>query len=107
MTITGALVTHTHQDHAGRCARVGRRSRAAPAGGELMAAATLAAELDAATTALEAAGLASAKVDAEWLLAGLLGVGRAAVRLELAEPVPAPIAERYAVAVRRRARREP
>lgn len=72
-----------------------------------MAAATLAAELDAATTALEAAGLASARVDAEWLLAGLLGVGRAAVRLELAEPVPAPIAERYAVAVRRRAGREP
>jgi release factor glutamine methyltransferase len=72
-----------------------------------MAAATLAAELAAATTALEAAGLASARVDAEWLLAGLLGVGRAAVRLELAEPVPAPIAERYAVAVRRRAGREP
>jgi len=72
-----------------------------------MVAATLAAELDAATTALEAAGLASARVDAEWLLAGLLGVGRAAVRLELAEPVPAPIAERYAVAVRRRAGREP
>jgi release factor glutamine methyltransferase len=72
-----------------------------------MAAATLAAELDAATTALEAAGLASARVDAEWLLAGLLGVGRAAVRLELAEPVPAPIAARYAVAVRRRAGREP
>ena len=72
-----------------------------------MAGATLAAALDAATTALEAAGLASARVDAEWLLAGLLGVGRAAVRLELTEPVPAPIAERYAVAVRRRARREP
>jgi len=72
-----------------------------------MAAATLAAELDAATTALEAAGLASARVDAEWLLAGLLGVGRAAVRLELAEPVSAPLAERYAVAVRRRAGREP
>src|SRR5262245_29147579 len=72
-----------------------------------MAAATLAGELDAATTILEAAGLASARVDAEWLLAGLLGVGRAAVRLGLTQPVPAPIAERYAVAVRRRARREP
>jgi release factor glutamine methyltransferase len=72
-----------------------------------MAAATLAGELDAATTTLEAAGLASARVDAEWLLAGLLGVGRAAVRLGLTQPVPAPIAERYAVAVRRRARREP
>ena len=72
-----------------------------------MAVATLAGELDAATTTLEAAGLASARVDAEWLLAGLLGVGRAAVRLGLTQPVPAPIAERYAVAVRRRARREP
>ena len=72
-----------------------------------MAAATFAAELDAATTALEAAGLSSATVDAEWLLAGLLGVGRVAVRLDLAETVPAPIAERYAHAVSRRARREP
>ena len=72
-----------------------------------MAAATFAAELDAATTALEAAGLSSARVDAEWLLAGLLGVGRVAVRLDLAETVPAPIAERYAHAVSRRARREP
>jgi release factor glutamine methyltransferase len=72
-----------------------------------MAAATLAAQLDAATTALEAAGLLSARVDAEWLLAGLLGVGRAAVRLELTRTVSAPIAERYAHAVRRRAQREP
>ena len=72
-----------------------------------MATATFAAELDAATTALEAAGLSSARVDAEWLLAGLLGVGRVAVRLDLAETVPAPIAERYAHAVSRRARREP
>ena len=72
-----------------------------------MAAATFAAELDAATTALEAAGLSSARVDAEWLLAGLLGVGRVAVRLDLAETVPAQIAERYAHAVSRRARREP
>ena len=72
-----------------------------------MTAATFAAELDAATTVLEAAGLSSARVDAEWLLAGLLGVGRVAVRMDLAETVPAPIAERYAHAVSRRARREP
>ena len=72
-----------------------------------MTAATFAAELDAATTVLEAAGLSSARVDAEWLLAGLLGVGRVAVRMDLAETVPAPIAERYAYAVSRRARREP
>jgi len=72
-----------------------------------MAAATLADQLDAATTALEAAGLPTARVDAEWLLAGLLGVGRVAVRLGLGHAAPAPLAERYARAVSRRARREP
>jgi release factor glutamine methyltransferase len=72
-----------------------------------MAAATYADQLDAATMALEAAGLPSARVDAEWLLAGLLGIGRVAVRLELGEAAPAPLAERYARAVSRRARREP
>jgi release factor glutamine methyltransferase len=72
-----------------------------------MAATTLADQLDAATTALEAAGLATARVDAEWLLAGLLGVGRVAVRLGLGQAAPAPLAERYAHAVGRRARREP
>lgn len=72
-----------------------------------MAAATYADQLAAATTALEAAGLPSAKVDAEWLLAGLLGIGRVAVRLELGEAAAAPLAERYARAVSRRARREP
>ncbi|MGH7344028.1 MAG: peptide chain release factor N(5)-glutamine methyltransferase, partial [Candidatus Rokuibacteriota bacterium] len=64
-----------------------------------MTTATLADQLAAATTALEAAGLPSARVDAEWLLAGLLGVGRVAVRLELGEAVTAPLAERYAHAV--------
>lgn len=72
-----------------------------------MAAVTRADQLDAATTALEAAGLPTARVDAEWLLAGLLGVGRVAVRLELGDTVSTPLAERYANAVRRRARREP
>jgi len=73
----------------------------------LTARATLADQLDAATTALEAAGLPTARVDAEWLLAGLLGVGRVAVRLGLGQAAPAPLAERYARAVSRRARREP
>ena len=68
-----------------------------------MAAATLAGQLDAARTALEAAGLPTARVDAEWLLAGLLGVGRVAVRLDLGRPAPAPLVERYAHAVSRRA----
>jgi len=72
-----------------------------------MAAATLADQLAAARTALEAAGLPTARVDAEWLLAGLLGVGRVAVRLDLGRPAPAPLVERYAHAVSRRARREP
>ena len=72
-----------------------------------MAAVTRADQLDAATMALEAAGLPTARVDAEWLLAGLLGVGRVAVRLELGVAVSAPLAERYAHAVRRRACREP
>jgi release factor glutamine methyltransferase len=64
-------------------------------------------QLAAATTALEAAGVASPRVDAEWLLAGLLGVGRVAVRLDQAGAVPELLAERYGDAVRRRARREP
>jgi release factor glutamine methyltransferase len=64
-------------------------------------------QLDTATATLRAAGVESARVDAEWLLAGLLGVGRAEVRLGLGRAVAAPVAERYADAVRRRARREP
>jgi release factor glutamine methyltransferase len=64
-------------------------------------------QLAAATTALEAAGVASPRVDAEWLLAGLLGVGRVTVRLDPAGVVPELLAERYGDAVRRRARREP
>jgi len=64
-------------------------------------------QLGAATTALEAAGVASPRVDAEWLLAGLLGVGRVTVRLDPAGAVPELLAERYGDAVRRRARREP
>ena len=73
----------------------------------MSAAATLRDELDAATTALEAAGVPGARVDAEWLMAGLLDLGRARLRMDLARAVPAALAERYAAAVRRRARREP
>ena len=64
-------------------------------------------QLAAATTALAAAGVASPRADAEWLLAGLLGVGRVTVRLDPAGAVPELLAERYGDAVRRRARREP
>src|SRR5215813_3182624 len=71
------------------------------------AAATLRDELDAATAALEAAGVPQARVDAEWLLAGLMGLGRARLRMDLGREVPAALAQRLADAVTRRARREP
>ena len=71
------------------------------------AAATLRDELDAATSALEAAGVPEARVDAEWLLAGLMGLGRARLRMDLGRDVSAALAERFADAVSRRARREP
>jgi len=71
------------------------------------ATATLRHELDAATAALQAAGVPEARVDAEWLLAGLLGLGRARLQMDLARAVSAAVAERYADAVRRRSRREP
>jgi len=71
------------------------------------AAATLRDELDAATAALEAAGVPEARVDAEWLLAGLMGLGRARLRMDLGREVPAALAKRLGDAVRRRARREP
>ena len=73
----------------------------------MRAAATLRDELDAATTALEAAGVPGARVDAEWLLAGLMGLGRARLRMDLGREVSAALAERFADAVSRRARREP
>lgn len=63
--------------------------------------------IDAATARLAAAGIEAARADAEWLLAGLLGVGRAGLALTLARPLDSRIAERYAAAVDRRARREP
>jgi release factor glutamine methyltransferase len=65
------------------------------------------AELAAAVDVLSAAGIPTARVDAEWLLAAVLGVGRVEARLELDRTLPAAIAARYEAAVRRRARREP
>src|SRR5256886_58832 len=81
---------------------------AAHAGGELMRAApgapTRRAELAAAVDRLSAAGIPSARVDAEWLLAAVLGVGRVEARLDLdrALPVPGP-----AAAVARESARQP
>ena len=59
----------------------------------------------AATEALATAGVDSARADAEWLLAGLLQVGRAALYLDA--DISAVVAARYARMVDRRARREP
>ncbi|MBI2492457.1 MAG: peptide chain release factor N(5)-glutamine methyltransferase [Candidatus Rokubacteria bacterium] len=68
---------------------------------------TLRVRLSAAEAELRAAGIPTARVDAEWLLAGLLGVGRAALRLDLDRVLPGAVTRRYAAAVRRRAGREP
>jgi release factor glutamine methyltransferase len=65
------------------------------------------AELAAAVDLLAAAGVPTAQADAEWLLAAELGVGRFEAQLDLERVLPAAVAERYAAAVRRRARREP
>jgi release factor glutamine methyltransferase len=65
------------------------------------------AHLEAASARLGAAGIDPARADAEWLLAGLLGVGRAALALRLDAPLPGAMAERFRTAVGRRAAREP
>jgi release factor glutamine methyltransferase len=64
-------------------------------------------DLAAATAVLARAGVDRPRVDAEWLLAGLLGVGRATLALELDAGLDAETARRYDAAVRRRAGREP
>ena len=61
--------------------------------------------LDRAREILGRAGIDSATADAEWLLAGILDVGRGALHLD--HHLPAGAAARYALAVRRRAQREP
>jgi release factor glutamine methyltransferase len=69
-------------------------------------AATPAELVAAGSLALEAAGVATARSDAEWLLAGVLGVGRFAAYLADGGLVPA-VVERYESLVRRRAAGEP
>jgi release factor glutamine methyltransferase len=70
-------------------------------------AATVAEALAAGAAALAAAGLDRARVDAEWLLADVLGVSRGRLLAEGARPLAAEAAARYADGLRRRARREP
>jgi release factor glutamine methyltransferase len=67
----------------------------------------LAALLSEAVASLERAGVETARQDAEWLLASVLGVGRFAVYLRGAGGVAPTHVARYAALVARRARREP
>ena len=64
-------------------------------------------DLAAATETLARAGVDTPRADAEWLLAGLLGVGRSRLLLGLDARLDTETARRFDVAVRRRARREP
>lgn len=63
--------------------------------------------LEGAIAELRTAGIETARADAEWLLAGLLDVGRAELHLRLDRPLPDGLTGRYRDAVLRRARREP
>ncbi|MGH7388388.1 MAG: peptide chain release factor N(5)-glutamine methyltransferase [Candidatus Rokuibacteriota bacterium] len=65
------------------------------------------AALDGATARLAAAGVETPRVDAEWLLAGICGVGRAALSARLGAALPPAIVAGYEAAVARRATREP
>jgi release factor glutamine methyltransferase len=56
---------------------------------------------------LEAAGIERARVDAEWLLADVLGVSRGRLGLESGRRLDAAAAARYAALLRRRLAREP
>jgi release factor glutamine methyltransferase len=68
---------------------------------------TVAAALGAGASVLAAAGVESAAADAEWLLAGVLGVSRTGLALEGDRALAAADADRYAALLERRATREP
>jgi release factor glutamine methyltransferase len=63
--------------------------------------------VEAATARLRDAGIETARVDAEWLLAGHLGIGRASLMARLDRELSPAAASWYEVAVARRRRREP
>jgi len=69
--------------------------------------ATVPALLERAAAALEEAGIETARPEAEWLLAGLLGVERFALYLEPTRRLTATEAAHYRELIERRARREP
>jgi release factor glutamine methyltransferase len=64
-------------------------------------------DLAVAADTLARAGVDTPRADAEWLLAGLLGVGRARLAAGLDAELDVETARRFDDAVRRRARREP
>jgi release factor glutamine methyltransferase len=68
---------------------------------------TIGAALAEAEGRLAAAGVETPRVDAEWLLAGILDVGRNALAVNATRPLAEMTSARYADAVRRRARHEP
>ena len=68
---------------------------------------TVRAVLDKATARLADAGIPSPRVNAEWLLAGIVGWGRARLLAALGAPLGATAARAYAAAVERRVAREP
>jgi len=68
---------------------------------------TVGAALADAEERLAAAGVETPRVDAEWLLAGILEVGRNALAVNVMRPLPEMTAARYADVVKRRTRREP
>ncbi len=63
--------------------------------------------VDAAVARLAAAGVETPRVDAEWLLAGLVGVGRAGLAADGDRELAPSLAARYEAMIARRARREP
>ncbi len=68
---------------------------------------TIGAAIDGAAARLAAAGVDSPRLDAELLLADVLGVGRAALIARRPEPVPAAALSPFEARVARRAAREP
>jgi release factor glutamine methyltransferase len=74
---------------------------------DLAAERTVPALLQRATATLEAGGIGTARQEAEWLLAALLGLDRFALYLDPARRLSTPTVARYLSAVERRAAREP
>jgi len=68
---------------------------------------TVRAALDLGAAVLRDAGVEGGRVDAEWLLAEVLGIARGRLGLQAQQPLEPPAAARYVLALRRRIAREP